>query len=69
MIVTAKIENPGQIEITLTITMSKHYWDQIGDALENKGYPMSALDVEISRAIDKFNRTVFHEGEPNEKKV
>ena len=54
----AVIENPGGVDVTITITMPKQYWDKIKEDLSNQ-HPSSELDRVLFQILHKIDREVF----------
>lgn len=55
-----KVENPGDVEFTMTITMPAKEWEQLRDALQNK-WPASALSCRISDLLGQARKIFWAE--------
>ncbi len=57
-----KVENPDDVEFTLTITMSAKEWCELRDQLNGK-WPSSRLSTMISRLLADVRRIYWHEAD------
>ena len=62
MIATAKVKDPGEVKVTMTITMTVGSWKAIRDELSSKYLP-NKFREKIRHLIDKVERTLYDESE------
>jgi hypothetical protein len=58
-----KVEQPGEVEFTMTITMKAREWEALYDELSNK-WPASTLSYHISDLLGQARR-IFWSDEPS----
>jgi hypothetical protein len=62
MLNTFKVEEPGKIKFTLTMTMTLDEWKELAGQLQRQ-WPSSQLSDEISSMSSQANCTFYPKGE------
>lgn len=57
-----KIENPGDVEVTLTVTMKASEWEGLRDLLPNK-HPASELTYRINDLLAQTRKILWADGD------
>lgn len=57
-----KIENPGDVEVTLTVTMKASEWEGLRDMLPNK-HPGSELGYRINELLAQVRKILWADGD------
>jgi hypothetical protein len=53
-----KIENPGDVEVTLTVTMKASMWEALRDELSNK-HPASEFSYRITDLLAQTRKVLW----------